>query len=196
MKTCSTELGWSTRKAGECYRQSFHQQYWTANQQILLNVPAMSGSSLSLQTLTPLKKITCRQIESTVNCDIKSKGPKFSENLLINLKAMQKETPHKLHYYQNYFHLSTSKYCTNIRKHKPRFQLVILTITALPNLIGGRGFTEHFPIQNALQRRKMLSSQQFSAAPILTFSSFPWDLQELHSIIQKHNWRLLDSLNN
>lgn len=34
------------------------------------------------------------QIQSTVNCDIKSKGAtKFSENLLINLKVMQKRFP-------------------------------------------------------------------------------------------------------
>jgi len=114
-----------------------------------------------------------------------------SENLSINLKVMQKRVPtnEKSFDSKSFIYLKALyEYGTAIfvfiRKFKPIFHLVILTVTALPNQTGGRNFTEHLPIQSASQRRRVLSSQQLSVAPILNFSSSPRDSQELYFIIQ------------
>lgn len=55
------------------------------------NIPARSGILTKPSDVKAAEKITYMQIQSTVNCDVKSKGAiKFSENLLINLMVMQK----------------------------------------------------------------------------------------------------------
>lgn len=77
----------------------------------------------------------CMQIQSTVNCDIESKdATKFSENLLINLKVMQKRFPinEKSFDSKSFIHLKVLyEYGITIfvfiRKYKPIFPLVILT---------------------------------------------------------------------